>query len=79
MKSECSIRRSANFDSQCLVLNIHPQRQRTMNEFRTMSIKPYGVNALRRGVWTEVQSDELLPGDLVSIGKLYLLDAEQWP
>lgn len=34
-----------------------------------MSIKPYPILVRRVGVWTEVQTDELLPGDLVSIGK----------
>ncbi|OLL25049.1 Manganese-transporting ATPase 1 [Neolecta irregularis DAH-3] len=43
------------------------QRQRTLNEFRTMSIKPYSLLAKRDGKWTAVQSDELFPGDIVSI------------
>lgn len=43
------------------------QRQRTLNEFRGMSIKPYDMWAYRLGEWTEVQSDKLLPGDLVSV------------
>lgn len=45
------------------------QRQKTLNEFRTMSITPYPVNAYRLQKWTQVQSDELFPGDLVSIGR----------
>ncbi|KAH6660911.1 hypothetical protein BKA67DRAFT_549554 [Truncatella angustata] len=45
------------------------QRQRTLNEFRGMSIKPYNVWVYRLGKWTEVQSDNLLPGDLVSINR----------
>lgn len=45
------------------------QRQRTLNEFRAMSIKPYDVWAFRLGKWTEIQSDALLPGDLVSAGR----------
>lgn len=48
------------------------QRMRTMAEFRSMSIKPYAVNVRREGKWQEVQTDELLPGDLVSIGKCLL-------
>ncbi|KAJ9137522.1 Cation-transporting ATPase [Pleurostoma richardsiae] len=45
------------------------QRQRTLNEFRGMSIKPYNVWVHRLGKWTEIQSDRLLPGDLVSVGR----------
>ncbi|KAL2259537.1 hypothetical protein VTK26DRAFT_6761 [Humicola hyalothermophila] len=43
------------------------QRQRTLTEFRSMSIKPYPIYAFRLGKWTEIQSDKLLPGDLVSV------------
>lgn len=45
------------------------QRQRTLNEFRGMSIKPYPIYVHRSGRWNEVQSDQLLPGDLVSVGR----------
>ncbi|KAK1758969.1 hypothetical protein QBC47DRAFT_314915 [Echria macrotheca] len=45
------------------------QRQRTLVEFRGMSIKPYEIYVYRLGKWTEVQSDKLLPGDLVSVGR----------
>ncbi|ROT36098.1 ATPase [Sodiomyces alkalinus F11] len=45
------------------------QRQRTLNEFRSMSIKPYEIYAYRAGKWTEIMSDKLLPGDLVSVGR----------
>ncbi|KAH9889635.1 cation pump, Ca2+ pump [Xylariomycetidae sp. FL2044] len=45
------------------------QRQRTLNEFRGMSIKPYDMWVYRLGKWTEIQSDKLLPGDLVSAGR----------
>ncbi|KAJ0167144.1 Manganese-transporting ATPase 1 [Colletotrichum tanaceti] len=45
------------------------QRQRTLNEFRGMSIKPYDVYVYRLGKWTEIMSDKLLPGDLVSVGR----------
>ena len=45
------------------------QRQRTLKEFRGMSIKPYEVYVHREGKWTEVMSDALLPGDLVSVGR----------
>jgi cation-transporting ATPase 13A1 len=45
------------------------QRQRTLNEFRGMSIKPYDIWVYRQKKWEEVQSDKLLPGDLVSVGR----------
>jgi cation-transporting ATPase 13A1 len=45
------------------------QRQRTLNEFRGMSIKPYDLWVYRENRWEEVQSDKLLPGDLVSVGR----------
>lgn len=45
------------------------QRQRTLVEFRGMSIKPYDMWVFRLGKWTEVQSDALLPGDLASVGR----------
>ncbi|BGP22124.1 putative cation-transporting ATPase 1 [Rhodotorula toruloides] len=43
------------------------QRLRTVSEFRSMSIKPYGIMTRRENKWIEVQTDELLPGDIVSI------------
>ena len=45
------------------------QRQRTLNEFRGMSIKPYDIWVFRQNKWLETQSDKLLPGDLVSVGR----------
>jgi cation-transporting ATPase 13A1 len=45
------------------------QRQTTLKEFRGMSIKPYDMWVFRLGKWTEVQSDKLLPGDLVSVSR----------
>ena len=45
------------------------QRQRTLSEFRGMSIKPYEIYAYREKKWVEIKSDELLPGDLVSVGR----------
>ena len=45
------------------------QRQRTLTEFRGMGIKPYGVYVHRNKGWEEVQSDKLLPGDIVTIGR----------
>ncbi|KAL8291698.1 hypothetical protein RQP46_001956 [Phenoliferia psychrophenolica] len=43
------------------------QRLRTVGEFRSMSIKPYAILTRRENAWIEIQTDELLPGDLVSI------------
>lgn len=45
------------------------QRQRTLNEFRTMSIKPYAMMVRRNNKWVTIQSDELIPGDLVSVNR----------
>lgn len=45
------------------------QRQRTLNEFRAMSLKPYDLYVFRENRWQEVRSDKLLPGDLVSVGR----------
>lgn len=45
------------------------QRQRTLNEFRGMSIKPYEIYVYRQNKWIEITSDKLLPGDLVSVGR----------
>ncbi|WFD32787.1 putative cation-transporting ATPase 1 [Malassezia sp. CBS 17886] len=43
------------------------QRQRTLNEFRTMSIQPFRVHVFRERRWTEVSSADVLPGDLLSV------------
>jgi cation-transporting ATPase 13A1 len=45
------------------------QRQRTLSEFRGMSIKPYDLLVYRQKRWQEIQSDKLLPGDVVSVGR----------
>lgn len=45
------------------------QRQRTLSEFRGMSIKPYDLLVYRQKKWEEIQSDKLLPGDVVSVGR----------
>ncbi|KAJ5561313.1 ATPase P-type K/Mg/Cd/Cu/Zn/Na/Ca/Na/H-transporter [Penicillium sp. DV-2018c] len=45
------------------------QRQRTLNEFRGMSIKPYDVWVYRERKWQEITSDKLLPGDLMSVNR----------
>ena len=45
------------------------QRQRTLNEFRGMSIQPYDIWVYRQNKWEQITSDKLLPGDLVSVGR----------
>ncbi|KAJ3205031.1 hypothetical protein HDU67_009150 [Dinochytrium kinnereticum] len=43
------------------------QRLKSLQEFRSMSIKPYPIFVYRLGSWTEIQTDDLLPGDICSI------------
>lgn len=43
------------------------QRIKTIGEFRGMGQKPYPLYVKRQKKWIQIQSDELLPGDLVSI------------
>lgn len=43
------------------------QRQTTLREFRGMSIQPYKIWVYRDLNWIEIDSDELLPGDLISV------------
>lgn len=43
------------------------QRLTTLREFRTMGIKPYAINVFRNKKWSEIQTDQLLPMDVVSI------------
>ncbi|KAF8322419.1 endoplasmic reticulum Ca-transporting P-type ATPase [Cantharellus anzutake] len=43
------------------------QRVRTLTEFRTMSITPFSIQVLRDDKWEQIQTDKLVPGDLVSI------------
>ena len=45
------------------------QRQRTLNEFRGMSIQPYPLWVYRQKKWELDSSDKLLPGDLVSVDR----------
>ncbi|PCH41918.1 endoplasmic reticulum Ca-transporting P-type ATPase [Wolfiporia cocos MD-104 SS10] len=45
------------------------QRLRTLTEFRTMSVAPYAIQCLRDGKWVTVQTDDLLPGDVVSVAR----------
>lgn len=43
------------------------QRRTTMNEFQSMGIKPYPIYVYRDAQWKQLQTDELLPGDVVSV------------
>ncbi|PFH48590.1 hypothetical protein AMATHDRAFT_76662 [Amanita thiersii Skay4041] len=43
------------------------QRVRTLTEFRTMSIAPFPIKCYRDSRWVEIQTDKLLPWDVVSI------------
>ncbi|KAJ2298531.1 putative cation-transporting ATPase 1, partial [Coemansia sp. RSA 2706] len=43
------------------------QRLRTLTEFRSLSMQPYRMQALRGGAWTEVSTEDLCPGDVVSV------------
>ncbi|EMD32432.1 endoplasmic reticulum Ca-transporting P-type ATPase [Gelatoporia subvermispora B] len=45
------------------------QRLRTLTEFRTMSVAPYPIQCKRDNKWAIIQTDELLPGDIVSIAR----------
>lgn len=50
-------------------LTVMAQRVKTLTEFRTMSVAPYPIMCLRDSKWVTLQTDELLPGDVVSVGK----------
>ncbi|KAI9310292.1 hypothetical protein BX666DRAFT_2009139 [Dichotomocladium elegans] len=43
------------------------QRLKTIGEFRAMNQKPFTVYVKRENKWIQIESDELLPGDVVSI------------
>lgn len=43
------------------------QRRTTMSEFQSMGIKPYTIYVYRDAKWKQVETNELLPGDIVSI------------
>src|SRR5882757_2124211 len=50
----------------------HLQRLKTLTEFRTMAVAPYPIQCYRQSKWITIQSDELLPGDVVSVGRCRL-------
>ncbi|KAL7749695.1 putative cation-transporting ATPase 1 [Sorochytrium milnesiophthora] len=43
------------------------QRLRTLREFRTMSQQPFSMYVYRHAQWQQLSSEELLPGDVVSV------------
>jgi cation-transporting ATPase 13A1 len=43
------------------------QRLRTLKEFRTFSLTPFKIYVYRHQRWIQINSDELLPGDVCSI------------
>lgn len=45
------------------------QRLRTLTEFRTMAVAPYPVFVRRNNVWSQIRSDDLLPGDVISVAR----------
>lgn len=45
------------------------QRLKTLTEFRTMAVAPYPIRCMRGGKWVTIQTDELLPGDVVSVAR----------
>ena len=49
------------------------QRVRTLTEFRTMSVVPYPMQCLCDDKWRTLQTDKVLPGDVVLIGESPLI------
>ena len=37
-----------------------------------MAVAPFPIQCMRGGKWVTIQTDELLPGDVVSIGRVVL-------
>ena len=45
------------------------QRVRTLTELRSTLIEAYPIQCYHDGKWVKVQTNELLPGDVVSLGE----------
>ncbi|KAG7928614.1 hypothetical protein KL925_000795 [Ogataea polymorpha] len=43
------------------------QRKSTMTEFQSMGIKPYDIYCYRDEKWSKISTEDLLPGDIVSV------------
>ncbi|VEU23311.1 DEKNAAC104436 [Brettanomyces naardenensis] len=43
------------------------QRKSTMTEFQSMGIKAYQIYVYRNSKWIQISTDDLLPGDIVSV------------
>ena len=44
-----------------------------------MAVAPFPIQCVRGGKWVTIQTDELLPGDVVSVGKAVLPFRCDWP
>ncbi|KAJ1920307.1 putative cation-transporting ATPase 1 [Mycoemilia scoparia] len=45
------------------------QRLKTLGEFHSLSMKPFDINVYRKKEWSIIKSDELIPGDIISIDR----------
>jgi magnesium-transporting ATPase (P-type) len=45
------------------------QRLKSLQEMRSMSQKPYDILVYRNCHWKTVKTDQLIPGDICSVGK----------
>ncbi|KAL5483774.1 hypothetical protein EMCRGX_G020188 [Ephydatia muelleri] len=45
------------------------QQQKNLADVRNMSSKPYPIFVYRGGRWTKISTEELLPGDIISVGR----------
>lgn len=48
------------------------QQLKNMSEIRNMGNKPYLINVYRNKRWNRIKSDELLPGDIVSLSMFHV-------
>jgi len=55
------------------------QRQKTLKSLSGMSAKAQPLLCFRQGAWREVSSDDLLPGDLISVARRRAPPADAFP